>query len=317
VKRRLPGNEALKRFLANHDWQTADVVRQMGAANRHGVFLLERGERRAVLKLHEPLVPERRDAFAHEALLHAFYAEEAGDFVPRLLAQDAGCRALLFDYVQGVPVSGAGASEVDMQRMADFLLETNRAAVLSRARNQRLPPASESGLSAMDHWQCAMSRLGALLALSVSDEATSAMQDFVVSEVRPVLAASKINEAEAAQPCLSPSDFGFHNVIRRPGGSLCFLDFEHAGWDDPAKLVADFSLQPESPLSSEQKKVFLKKLSLKAPFDTDLERRLASILPIQKVKWTGIILNVFERPDLPVDSRLSRLAKARHYWHST
>ena len=39
---------------------------------------------------------------------------------------------------------------------------------------------------------------------------------------------------------LSPSDFGFHNAIRRADGRLAFVDFEYFGWDDPAKLVADF-----------------------------------------------------------------------------
>ena len=47
-------------------------------------------------------------------------------------------------------------------------------------------------------------------------------------------------ELPPGQWCISPSDFGFHNVLRRPGGHLVFLDFEHAGWDDPAKLFGDF-----------------------------------------------------------------------------
>jgi hypothetical protein len=316
MKSPLPGSKALQRFLADHDWQTSDVARQMGAANRHGVFLLQRGDRRAVLKLHESPVAGRRDAFAHEALMHSFYADEARDAVPRLLAQDVESRALIFDYVQGAPVSGAVAGKEDIQRMANFLLETNRADILDRAKRWRVPAASESGFSATEHWHCAMSRLDALLALTATDAATSAMQEFVRFEVRPALDAAKPLDGEVAMPCLSPSDFGFHNVIRRADGSFCFLDFEHAGWDDPAKLVADFVLQPESPLSAEQQKVFLMKLNFIAPFDADLERRLTSILPVQKVKWTGIILNVFERPDLPGDSRLSRLAKARHYWRS-
>src|SRR5690606_1492036 len=41
---------------------------------------------------------------------------------------------------------------------------------------------------------------------------------------------------------LSPSDFGFHNMLRRDDGSLAFIDFEYFGWDDPAKLAADFLL---------------------------------------------------------------------------
>jgi len=310
----LPEMEGLQRFLADQGWQGVDVVQQMGAANRHGVFLLQRHDRRAVLKLHEPSVPGRRDAFAHEALLHAFYAEQAADFVPRLLAQDVGVRALLFDYILGESVSGRGEDE--LQRMADFLSETNRSGVLRRARQRRIPPASESGTSALEHWECAMSRLDALLALSGQEEVTREMKDFVKSEVRSVLLGSKPATTETVEPCLSPSDFGFHNVIRRDDGSLCFLDFEHAGWDDPAKLVADFALQPESPLSAGQLHTLLEQLQSGAPFGIDLEDRVERLLPIQKAKWTGIILNVFQRPGVSADTRLSRLEKARQYWPS-
>ena len=35
--------------------------------------------------------------------------------------------------------------------------------------------------------------------------------------------------------CLSPSDFGFHNALLEATGKLRFVDFEYAGWDDPAK----------------------------------------------------------------------------------
>ncbi len=43
---------------------------------------------------------------------------------------------------------------------------------------------------------------------------------------------------------LVPSDFGFHNSLRRNDGSLVFVDFEYFGWDDPVKLTADILLHP-------------------------------------------------------------------------
>ena len=42
--------------------------------------------------------------------------------------------------------------------------------------------------------------------------------------------------------CVSPSDFGFHNALVGPDGRAVFLDFEYAGWDDPAKLDLRFLL---------------------------------------------------------------------------
>jgi hypothetical protein len=48
---------------------------------------------------------------------------------------------------------------------------------------------------------------------------------------------------------LSPSDFGFHNALRRADGTIVFVDFEYFGWDDPAKLCCDFCMHPGSNLS--------------------------------------------------------------------
>lgn len=314
MKAGFAGNAQLKRFLAGHGWQTGQIARQMGAGNRHGVFLLEDGNRRAVLKVHEPSVAGRRDAFGHEVLMHAFYAEQVGDWVPRLLAQEPGCRGLLFEHVLGEPVAGGQSRFDDVARMADFLLETNRPEVLERARQARLPRASDAGLSAAEHWHCAASRLDALLGLPVTDERTVAMHDFVRSELWPALAENKPDEEAPVPPCLSPSDFGFHNVIRRENGSFCFLDFEHAGWDDPAKLATDFILQPEAPLAEDHAKVFVEALGAAELFGSELTRRIADVMTCQKVKWTAIMLNVFQRQGLSSESKLARLSKAREYW---
>ena len=53
-----------------------------------------------------------------------------------------------------------------------------------------------------------------------------------------------------------PSDFGFHNSLRREDGSLAFVDFEYFGWDDPVKLTADILLHPGSPLAASQRRRF-------------------------------------------------------------
>lgn len=316
MKAGLADSAQLRSFLAAQGWQTGHMAQQIGAGNRHGVVLLENGSRRAVLKIHESTVAGRRDAFKHEALLHSFYSEQVGNLVPRLIAQDAGCRALLFEHVPGELVAGEESRLDDVASMAGFLLETNRPEVLERAWQARLPRASEAGFSNAEHWRCASSRLDALLTLPVTDEPTAAMQDFVHSELRPALQESKPEEEAPVPPCLSPSDFGFHNVLRRKNGSFCFFDFEHAGWDDPAKLAADFILQPEAPLSAQAAKRFTDSLRDRAIFVPQLASRVRRILPIQKCKWTAIILSIFDRAAAADEAKAVRLGKAAAYWRS-
>lgn len=312
MKSVLPECHGLSRFLASHGWQEDDAIRQLGAGNRHSVFLLARGDRRAVLKVHEPAVPGRRDAFAHEVLMHSFYAAETGAAVPALLAQDEACRAIIFDHVKGEAV--AGIDEGCLKQLARFLVESNAPHILERARKEGLPMASESGTCASDHWRCAVDRLDALLGSARTDDVTAEMHDFLRSEVQPALGALRPLDGSAVRPCLSPSDFGLHNVLRRHDGSLCFLDLEHAGWDDPAKLAADFILQPEMPLCAEAARCFLGGLGEGEPFGGNIRERVAEMLAIQKCKWTVIILNVFARPGVPLRVKAERLAKAKCYW---
>lgn len=306
-----------RHFLSEHGWQVEHIARQMGARNRHQVFLLEDADRRAVLKIHEPALAGRRDAFTHEAQMHSFYAKHVNELVPRLIAQDRVGRALLFEYVPGELVAGGEVSRMDdVERMAWFLLETNRPEVLEHARRAELPQASDAGLSAAEHWKCASLRLDALLNLPVTNDATADMKDFLRSELKPALAELKPDQGPAVAPCISPSDFGFHNVIRREDDSFCFLDFEHAGWDDPAKLVADFILQPEDPLAAEAVERFMDALLPGGFFEPQLASRVSRIVPIQKCKWTAIILNVFERATATEEAKVARLSKAADYWRS-
>jgi len=57
---------------------------------------------------------------------------------------------------------------------------------------------------------------------------------------------------------LNPGDFAPHNIIARPDGTLCAIDFEYAGWDDAAALPASFLTAEQSAgLTKEQRDAFL------------------------------------------------------------
>ena len=100
---------------------------------------------------------------------------------------------------------------------------------------------------------------------------------------------------DRSQQTLSPSDFGFHNAIRRPDGSLAFIDFEYFGWDDPVKLMSDFVLHQGMTLSDEQKLLWLEgALDI---YGATCSARLAASAPLYGLIWCLIILNDF-RPEI-------------------
>ena len=94
---------------------------------------------------------------------------------------------------------------------------------------------------------------------------------------------------------LSPSDFGFHNSIRCEDGSLIFTDFEYFGWDDPVKLMSDFSFHPGMSLTKEQKSFWLS--SAVKIYGQHLTERLNICRPLYGLIWCLILLNDF-RPEV-------------------
>ena len=98
-----------------------------------------------------------------------------------------------------------------------------------------------------------------------------------------------------AKQTLSPSDFGFHNSLLRSNGTLCFLDLEYFGWDDPVKLIADFIWHPAMSLSKTQKKRWLEK-SFKIFNDTEqIHQRFHAAWPLYGLRWAMILLNDFRK----------------------
>lgn len=100
---------------------------------------------------------------------------------------------------------------------------------------------------------------------------------------------------DRARQTLSPSDFGFHNAIRRPDGSLAFIDFEYFGWDDPVKLMSDFIFHQGMSLTEEQKSFWLK--GALNVYGKQCFARLTACSPLYGLIWCLILLNDF-RPEV-------------------
>jgi len=94
---------------------------------------------------------------------------------------------------------------------------------------------------------------------------------------------------------LSPSDFGFHNTLLGEDGTLGFVDFEYFGWDDPAKLIADFLWHPAMELPVVLKRQFVSGcLNIYGP--ACRERWQESHL-LHGLKWVLLLLNEFIAED--------------------
>lgn len=255
----------------------------------------------AVLKLYHSDPRDPRDRLGAEWGFLSYVWQRRVRNVPVPLAHDRDQNAGLYGFVTGRKLD---ADEIDagiVAQAADFI-----AAVNAEPRQpERLAPGSEACFSLADHLTTVERRVARLASLDGDAPLAAEAAELVVMRLTPMwddVKARIIDRAReagvaagapVASPCVSPSDFGFHNALVDSDRQASFIDFEYAGRDDPAKLVCDFFCQPEVPVALDHFDAFVARIA--GPLDlgeTDLWRCRA-LLPAYRIKWVCIILNEF------------------------
>jgi hypothetical protein len=226
---------------------------------------------------------------------------------PRPLAAAADEHAALYTYIEGEKLRAGEVGADEVTAAAAFVTALN-------AEPRRLldfKPASEACFSLAEHLATVDRRIARLDRIDGDAPHATEAAHFVRAELAPrwrdlrhhILAAAEARAIEtsgilpAGERCVSPSDFGFHNAIRRPGGDLAFVDFEYAGSDDPAKLVCDFFCQPDIPAPIALWDLFVDAVIAGCRLDPADRQRFALLLGAYRIKWICIILNDFVAVD--------------------
>lgn len=251
------------------------------------------------------------DRLGKETAALQFLARHGVETVPRVASADIELGVVLMRWLPGEPVSEA--SEKDILACADFLALLRD---LSRAPDAvALPDAKESCGSVAAILGQIDARSRALESLSGRD---SALDRFLTEEVAPRRYAlvPLLRDYPAEFPrkyrILSPSDFGLHNALRDAEGRLSFLDFEYFGWDDPAKLAADFLLHPGMGLPRGLQRLFAARVCAVFCREVGFARRLDALLPAYQVRWSLIMMNpVLEAGGAPAHSSAEFAAVVR------
>ncbi|HEX4609770.1 MAG TPA: aminoglycoside phosphotransferase family protein [Urbifossiella sp.] len=274
-----------------------------GANNR--VFRLDTGTGPVLLKSYFRHPDDPRDRLAAEWAFARFAWDAGVRYTPRPLATDRDAGLALYEYVPGRSLHGTTATDADVDEAIGFYRALH--AAKARAGSAELPRASESCFSLDDHFATVARRVERLRSLPVGGVADLAAAAFVDGDLVPawreVLTAAKADAAASRLPadrpvatadrCVSPSDFGFHNALRESSGRLRFIDFEYAGWDDPAKLVCDFFCQPAVPAPAAAFDRFAAAVADGCAEPPTFRARAALLLPVYRVKWVCIMLNEF------------------------
>jgi hypothetical protein len=222
--------------------------------------------------------------------------------IPAPLTDDREQGIAVYEFVAGQPLRAAdiGGGEIDQAVELVRALKT----IADSGMAREFPAASEACFSIAGILQNLDGRLRRLGEASAGE---AALADFLRNEIIPFreLAGSRCRElcrihgidTEAEIPwserTLSPSDFGFHNALRCAGGRLVFVDFEYFGWDDPAKMAADFLLHPGMQLPASLKQRFFSGMMAAMGGVPKLPHRVRAVYPLFGLKWCAILLNEF------------------------
>jgi hypothetical protein len=219
--------------------------------------------------------------------------------VPEPFACDRVAGAAVYEFIAGRSLSPPEIDERAVEQAAQFYCSLNTPQRQSAA--SALPNASEACFSISEHIQRVQARVDRLSSIAVASPIDHDAVRFVAEQLAPLwcdvrqsLSSSALDDDLHSLRCLSPSDFGFHNAILEDRtGKLRFIDFEYAGWDDPAKLVCDFFCQPKLPAPQNLFPWFAEHIAETLPNPPEHVRRFNALMPAYRVKWCCIILNEF------------------------
>lgn len=248
---------------------------------------------------------DRRDRLAAESSFSRLIWDGGLKKSPEIVAAIPEHRIAIFRFIDGRPVAPGQVKDEHVQAALDFVIETN--ALRATPDAAKIGPASDACFSNAAHIDCLKRRVAAIAALEgeqalyrdarrVTHERILPLANRIESQIRQSVAVSGFDletEIPEGARCLSASDFGFHNTLLQDDGSLVFLDFEYAGWDDPAKLVGDFFGQEAVPVPLYHSARFADQLHEALGLDERHRRRTDIMLPLHRLKWICMTLQNF------------------------
>lgn len=271
-----------------------------GGNNR--VYRLTCSKKEALLKIYfrHPLDP--RDRLKTEFTFLQFLWSAGIKVIPEPIACNYNIGVGLYEYIEGKRPKAGMVNREYIKQSVDFFNQINEKRHLAR----EIAPGSEACFSIKEHIETVEKRLRRLEGIEIKTPADETAVYFVQNRLKPVwedvkghieILARKedidlSNAIIEEDRCLSPSDFGFHNTIL-VGQTLKFIDFEYAGWDDPAKMVCDFFCQPEIPVPEVYLDDFVDGIKKTVSKKIRLKERIRLLFPLYQVKWCCIILNEF------------------------
>ena len=282
--------------LISHNTEVESIEKLNGRGNSAIYKLHLTNENKSALKIYPEI--SYHDRLGSEFKSTKIFKELNINNVQRPISFDSSLGIATYEWIEGERVSSYGIKELKAALSFLSILHQN-----SKAEQfNNFPMASDACPKGSDIEIQIKRRLLQFDELSTK---YSDLEQFLKNDFKPLFkeiiswsqaswpsSSSYIVPIEKNELILSPSDFGFHNSLCSQNENLIFHDFEYFGWDDPVKLISDFSHNAAMNLTKEIEQLWFSEVS--EIYGKHLLGRLSAAWPMYGLNWCLIILNEFK-----------------------
>ncbi len=235
---------------------------------------------------------DNRNRLHNEFAALEFLCNNGIKYVPKPIAKDELSNFGIYEYINGKNMRDNKIFSKDLGSAINFINDIKL--LIKTKEAKKIGNASAACFKFSDYVDIIEKRLSRLI--EVEDPHLSNYLNSVFipiyNNIKESFIGKEFNEIKDYERTLSPSDFGFHNAIKKDRDEIIFIDFEYFGWDDPAKLISDFIINPGMNLDDKLKKQFVQNMLLTFDQENILDRLMVTY-PLCGLIWCLIFLNEF------------------------
>ncbi len=298
------------------------MISRIRKGRNNKVFLFKKKKEKIIIKEYKSNFSTEYSRFLTEKIFLEFLKKKKIYNIPKIIFFDEKKKIIHLTFIDGKPIRRVQKNH--LISCLNFLKKIN---FKTTHNNFKFQNASDACLNIDDHIKTCQVRISKLFKKHKNNnKIDKKILSFLKIEIIPsfkkinIEVNKKFSKAKMKKKLnknsliLSPSDFGFHNIIYNKN-KLFFIDFEYAGWDDPLKIICDFFLNPDYTISKADKKFFLNKfihIFGKKLLNAD---NLRLILKFHFLKWVCVILNQLDMEISKKNANLTYFKKAVNYFN--
>ena len=297
-------------FLYKLGYNKISKINEIKLGINSKIYKIEIGKKNIILKLY---CDKKRLRIKREYKFYNYLAKIKSKNVAKLIAINLEENFALYTFLNGKRVKKINENHIYLA--SRFINQINK-----YKKKSKLPLAVDGIESRIDHLRLCARKINQMKLVKKNSFIDKNFFLFLQTKIIPTFNRIKKNLLKEnifkgleyklirSQMIISPSDFGFHNIIES-NNRIFFYDFEYAGLDDPIKLLCDFYCQPDQKINKEKKEIFKRNILSKYKSFEKIDFMIKKFLPLHQLKWCCIILNVFQEEKMKLRNNATKARK--------